>query len=276
MSQQTTLLEIKPLVVVAGMFQRGKSTLINGLVGHPVAEVGEGLATTHGWTRYRASASAGIEAVSPTGQVMHSWPNVPANILQHVDLADVPGFGAGGPEGPADEAAADEALAKADIVLYIADQTGLGGDVERTVLKRVSSHQPIVIALQNVFVPCSVAKRAAWLGLLEKQMADNGVFAWRLHSGARALSINALRLAEGSGAIAVDKKNSAVLPVPAEKALHHRPSGVEQLIAFLIGNDSNSLGAADLTKLRRATVAWATRRNALLTSHLQNLIKPCL
>jgi hypothetical protein len=264
--------QTKPLVMVAGTFQRGKSTLINGLIGHAVAEVG--IATTHGWTRYRAGAQGGIEAVSPNGRVLHRWLSAPAPLLQQVDLADIPGFDAGGDQGAADAAVADEALAQADIILHVTNQSGLGGETEREVLRRVRHHQPIVIALQNVFVTCNAAKKAQWLAELEKQLADLGIKTWRLQPHSRALSVNALHLATSAGAAAGDEDHSP--QSPEEAARQRKDSGLQPLISFLTTHEAPGLAAVELCKLRRATRIWASERIALLTSHLDNLIKPCL
>lgn len=276
MSQPPIPAAAKPQVVVIGSFQRGKSTLINGLIGHPVAEIGDGMATTQDWTRFRASPSNGcVEAVSPAGEVLYTWPNVTAQILKHVDLIDTPGFGTGGPDGLAREAAANEALAKADVVLFMANQTGLGGAAERDVLSQVSQHQTIVITLQNVFVSSSLAKKAAWLALLEKQVADIGVFAWRLHLGNRALSINALQLTEYTDANAT--ATHAVTATGITKKPHNLDTtGIKPLIVFLSGQDPTRLGATDLCHLRSATNNWIHHRTQRLVHHLEIFLKPCL
>lgn len=263
----------KPLVVVAGTFQRGKSTLINGLIGHAVAEVGEGIATTHGWTRYRLGREACIEAVAPDGQVMHRWERS-SPVLHHVDLADIPGFDAGGPEGVADALAAEDALAQADIVLHVTNQTGLVGETERKVLSRVRAKQPIVIALQNVFVPSSASKKIQWLAMLEKQLADIGVHTWCLGSGSRALTINALRLAEATTGIG-DGISPAETESRAQLATWRKESGMEPLIDFLSGSDPHGLSATELCAVRRASESWVAQRKASASSLLQIFAKSC-
>ncbi len=265
--------QTKPLVVVSGTFQRGKSTLINGLIGHAVAEVGEGIATTHGWTRYRSGKQECIEAVAPDGKVMHRWENLSAAILRHVDLADSPGFDAGGHEGIADALAAEAALGQADIVLHVTNQTGLGGEIEREVISRVRANQPIVIALQNVFVPSSASKKAQWLAMLEKQLADIGVHTWCLGAGSRALTINALRLAEATGIDGGIRHKETELHVP--QATHQDESGLEPLIDFLSGSDPHGLSAVELCAGRQAVVAWAAKRKATTSAHLQSFAKSC-
>ncbi len=265
----------KPLVVVTGTFQRGKSTLINGLIGCSVAEVGQGIATTHGWTRFRAGAANSVEAVAPDGNVMFKWPMSPNGILQHVDIADAPGYNAGGLVGNADAATADAALAQADMVLHLTDQTGLGSTAEREIFKRVCQQPAIVIALQNVFATSSGKKRAEWLAILDKQLTDIDVQVWRMQSNARPLSINALRLSQAAGTSALDDDDKRTTEASAEAALLRQQSGLEPLIQFLSNLDPNRLGAVELCQLHRATRTWANQRSVLLESHLQSLVKPC-
>jgi tRNA U34 5-carboxymethylaminomethyl modifying GTPase MnmE/TrmE len=265
----------KPLVVVVGTFQRGKSTLINGLIGCAVAEVGQGIATTHGWTRFRASAVGGIEALAPDGTILYRWSETPGDILQHVDIADAPGYNAGGMQGEADTATANAALAQADIVLHLTDQTGLGSTAEREVFKQVGQQSAIVIALQNVFVPCSAKKRTEWLTILDKQLADMDVQVWRMQPNGRPLSVNALHLSQAAGAAPVDDDGTRLEESSDEAASLRQQSGLEPLIKFLSNHDPNRLGAAELCHLHRATRTWANQRAASLGHHLDNLIKPC-
>lgn len=267
-------MQTKPLVVVAGTFQRGKSTLVNGLIGHTVADVGQGIATTHGWTRFRSGRDECIEAVAPDGTLMHRWDKSSA-VLHHVDLADIPGFDAGGPEGAADALAAEEALARADIVLHVTNQTGLGGEVERRVLSHVRANQPIVIALQNVFVPSSPSKKTQWLAMLEKQLADIGVHTWCLGSGSRALTINALRLVDATTNGNGDGISPAEPESRAQLATWRKESGLEPLIDFLTGSDVHGLCAAEMCAVRRASESWAAHRKESASSFLQTFAKSC-
>jgi tRNA U34 5-carboxymethylaminomethyl modifying GTPase MnmE/TrmE len=265
----------KPLVVVVGTFQRGKSTLINGLIGCAVAEIGHGIATTHDWTRFRASAVGGVEALAPDGTILYQWPDSPGDILQYIDIADAPGYNAGGLDGAADAATADAALSQADIVLHLTDQTGLGSTAEREVFKQVCQQQAIVIALQNVFVPSSAKKRTEWLTVLEKQLTDIDVQVWRMQSTSRPLSINALHLSQAAGTAPVDDDGTRLAASSAQAALLRQQSGLEPLLHFLSNRDPNRLGASELCHLRLATRTWANKRAALLGHHLETLIKPC-
>ena len=265
----------KPLVVVAGTFQRGKSTLINGLIGHTVAEVGEGIATTHGWTRFRSGINDCIEALAPDGKVLYRWENSSAAILRHVDLADIPGFDAEGLEGVSDALAAEDALAQADIVLHVTNQTGLGCETERMALGRARVNQPVVIALQNVFLTCSASKRAEWLGLLEKQLSDIGVHTWCLGSGSGALSINALRLFEANCAAIGEGSISKEAEFRAKLAKLRKESGLEPLVEFLSGSDPSGLSAVELCAIRQASEQWLVQRSASANSLLQSLFKSC-
>lgn len=265
----------KPLVVVVGTFQSGKSTLINGLIGCAVAEIGHGIATTHGWTRFRASAVGGVEAVAPDGTILYRWLDSPGDILQHIDIADAPGYNAGGEQGAVDATTADAALAQADMVLHLTDQTGLGSTGEREVLKRVCSQQGIVITLQNVFTPCSAQKKAEWLTVLDKQLANMDVRVWRMQSNVRPLSVNALRLSQAVGVAPIDDDGTHMAASNPRAAMLYQQSGLEPLIQFLSNTDPNRLGAAELCHLRRATHSWANQRATLVASHLETFIKPC-
>jgi len=265
----------KPLVVVVGTFQRGKSTLINGLIGCAVAEVGQGIATTHYWTRFRAGAAGGVEALAPDGTILYRWLDSPGDILQHIDIADAPGYNAGGEQGAVDAAIADAVLAQADIVLHLTDQTGLGSTGEREVLKRVCNQQAIVIALQNVFTPCSAQKKTEWLTVLDKQLADMEVRVWRMQLNVRPLSINALRLSQAVGVAPIDDDSTHMAASNPKAAILHQQSGLAPLIQFLSSSDPNRLGAAGLCHLQRATHSWANQRAALVASHLETFIKPC-
>jgi hypothetical protein len=195
--------------------------------------------------------------------------------LQYIDIADAPGYNAGGVQGAVDGATADAALAQADMVLHLTDQTGLGSTGEREVLKRVSNQQAIVIALQNIFTPCSAQKKAEWLAVLDKQLADMDVRVWRMQENFRPLSVNALHLSQAVGATPVDDDGTHMAASNPKVALLRQQSGLEPLIQFLSNSDPNRLGAAGLCHLRRATYSWASQRAALVASHLETLVKPC-
>ena len=83
-------------IAIVGGFQRGKSTLVNALLGRDIAEMGRGLSTTHENREY---------SLSPA-----------------VSIIDTPGFNAN--EG--DDGTAASAIDKADIVLYVHESKALG------------------------------------------------------------------------------------------------------------------------------------------------------
>jgi GTPase Era involved in 16S rRNA processing len=171
--------------------------------------------------------------------------------------------------------AAEAALAQADIVLHVTNQTGLVGETERKVLSRVRAKQPIVIALQNVFVPSSASKKIQWLAVLEKQLADIGVHTWRLGSGSRALTINALRLAEATTTSIGNGINRKQRESHDQLATQLKESGLEPLIDFLTGSDVHGLSATELCAVRHASESWAAHRRATASSLLQTFAKSC-
>lgn len=83
-------------IAVVGDFQRGKSTLINALLGRDEAEMGHGLSTTHENQAY---------ALSPA-----------------VTLIDTPGFDANGN----DDGTARQAVGEADVLVYVHESKMLG------------------------------------------------------------------------------------------------------------------------------------------------------
>ena len=83
-------------IAVVGGFQRGKSTLVNALLGRDVAEMGQGLSTTHENREYPLSSS--------------------------VAVIDTPGFNA----NEDDDGTAAAAIDKADVVVYVHESKALG------------------------------------------------------------------------------------------------------------------------------------------------------
>lgn len=95
---------------LVGDFQSGKSTLINCLLGCPIAKVGEGVSTTHSIINYRYSEFEHIELINDIGQREHIVSTdlngidnrkdikevdvfLKNNFLKATILTDMPGFG---------------------------------------------------------------------------------------------------------------------------------------------------------------------------------------
>ncbi len=83
-------------IAVVGDFQRGKSTLVNCLLGRDAAEMGRGPSTTHENRDYKLSAA--------------------------VTITDTPGFNANG----TDDGTASSAIDKANVVVYVHESKALG------------------------------------------------------------------------------------------------------------------------------------------------------
>ena len=83
-------------VAVVGGFQRGKSTLVNVLLGQDMAEMGRGLSTTHETRTYTLTSA--------------------------VSVIDTPGFNANGK----DDDAAKNAVRQSDFLVYVHESDSLG------------------------------------------------------------------------------------------------------------------------------------------------------
>lgn len=105
-------------IAVVGGFQRGKSTLVNCLLGRDAAEMGRGLSTTHKNRDYKLS-----EAVT---------------------IIDTPGFNANGE----DDGTAAAAIDAANVVIYVHESKSLG-ETCADVFKRVREQRTQMIFLLN-------------------------------------------------------------------------------------------------------------------------------
>ena len=105
-------------ISVVGGFQRGKSSLVNALLGRDAAEMGRGLSTTHKNFQY---------SLSPA-----------------VSIIDTPGFDANGE----DDGTAASAIDKANVVVYVHESKSLG-ETCADVFKQVREQGKQMIFLLN-------------------------------------------------------------------------------------------------------------------------------
>lgn len=105
-------------IAVVGDFQRGKSSLINALLGRNAAEMGRGLSTTH--------------------------ENKIFELSKAVSIIDTPGFNADGQ----DDGTAASAIDMADVVVYVHESKALG-ETCADVFKRVRDNGRQMIFLLN-------------------------------------------------------------------------------------------------------------------------------
>lgn len=112
----STLFEEKPIIALYGLFQTGKSTLINCLFNHYVALTGKGMATTSLTARYRYNENEKLQYRRTNGELkditlaelnemtfrddicsngsFHLEARIASSILQYCDIVDTPGFDA--------------------------------------------------------------------------------------------------------------------------------------------------------------------------------------
>lgn len=152
-----------PVVLLAGQYQNGKSTLVNCLLSGCYAIEGDGLATTATRTKY--SYSDGKDRyyqVSPDGslKLLRSGVRrtidrsndavsyrVEANVglLKEMTLIDAPGWGS----GDGDDKQAALSLDGVDFVVYLAQQRQLS-DADRAFLKLLRKRRTYFSVLLNV------------------------------------------------------------------------------------------------------------------------------
>ena len=111
-------------VAIVGGFQRGKSTFVNALLGQDVAEMGQGLSTTHENRTYALS--------------------------QGLCVIDTPGFNANGK----DDEMASEAIGMADVVACVQESKTIGSSCDE-IFELVRKQGKRVVFLLNC---CKFAK----------------------------------------------------------------------------------------------------------------------
>ncbi len=134
---------VRPVAVVVGETKRGKSSLVNALVGVPgLSPVGPAVTTTayltvrHGAQRTR------------TEQPGHTEVTDPAPLLQYLTLVDTPGVGG---LDPAHAEIAAEAAAHATVLLFVADASAPLSRPELDFLARATRRvNTVVFALTKI------------------------------------------------------------------------------------------------------------------------------
>ena len=127
---------IRPLIVLTGKFQEGKSTLINQLLGGKYARTGNGLSTTRCCVRYCYGESESVRVVSGdgVGRTTRTMPMAQLlsgevgcgrgecievvcrnDLLRKLTLVDTPGFDA----CDDDDGIASRILSEASLVIYV-------------------------------------------------------------------------------------------------------------------------------------------------------------
>ena len=151
----------KPKVAVVGSFRNGKSTLVNCLLDDRVARVGkEGTETTkmvseysfgqtqiaeydgkhHGLAEYLALEEKDFHKKNAK---IHLW----KPILQNVGIIDTPGF----ERNETDNSVADDALKKADFLLFVLKNKGIS-QVECSLLQKAIEHKIPYSIIMNCWI----------------------------------------------------------------------------------------------------------------------------
>jgi hypothetical protein len=167
----------RPRIAIVGTFQVGKSTLMNCLLTCSVADMGEGLPTTHAVATYRFAADGVEDAhLYPGGLEMEMadyWGaharaqaenrpliknlervefdlNRPS--LRAIDVLDTPGLDAPGEHGRVDKERTEGAMAKADFVLFVVPNRDIT-EMERSLIRQIAVTNKPYAMLMNCFDP---------------------------------------------------------------------------------------------------------------------------
>ncbi len=131
-------------IAAFGMVGRGKSSLLNALLGEPIFETGP----THGVTRDRQTADWVIteEAVLGSDRSL-TRVSLPSNTNSHIELIDTPGIDE--VDGEAREALARQVAQQADLILFI-----ISGDMTKVEYQALSelrkASKPILLVFNKI------------------------------------------------------------------------------------------------------------------------------
>jgi len=129
-------------IAAFGMVSRGKSALLNALIGHEVFEVGP----THGTTRDRQSATWTPTREAVAGSAVESF-TTPAETGPRIELIDTPGLNE--VEGEARAKLARDIARRADLLLFV-----VSGDMLRPELEALAelreSDKPIILVFNMI------------------------------------------------------------------------------------------------------------------------------
>lgn len=154
----------KPLLVLTGQYQNGKSTLLNCLLGGLYAMEGKGLVTTKYNTRYSFGDCNMYRGVKDNAWHFFS-PGITLEeyekssmleictyspLLGHMDLMDSPGSGA----NDADDSVAEDALKQADFVIFVVCK--MLNDMEISFMRKLTAagkHYSVILNCINDVSP---------------------------------------------------------------------------------------------------------------------------
>lgn len=160
-------------IAVVGDFQRGKSTLVNALLGLDSATMGQGLSTTHENTAYALSSD--------------------------VSIIDTPGFDANNE----DDGTAAAAVDMANIIMYVHESKALG-DSGTSVFKQVREQGKRIVFILNClnFAKWSPNENADIVATIEAELDAKGFLPSVLPvAGQIVLPINVLWARFGLGMV---------------------------------------------------------------------------
>lgn len=159
-----------PRVALVGTFQVGKSTLINCLLARNVADMGEGLPTTHVIATYRF-ASTEVVHLYPDGSDRALKMEMPkyrqahadrtddfSNLarvefdldrerLREVEMVDTPGLDASGGQGSRDTRMTEQVLGEADLFVFVTSNRQLSEPEVRLARQIADTRKPFVVVM---------------------------------------------------------------------------------------------------------------------------------